>query len=221
MLIFGHAGITLGAAVMLNGALSKGYSLTTRGDKVRDGLQPSPKMLPAQNRSSSGKVSWFTSLGNYVDIRLLLIGSLLPDIIDKSVGQFFLKDTFSNGRIFCHTLLFLILITLVGLYLYRSRGKTWLLVLSFGTFTHLIFDWMWLEPRTLLWPLYGFAFKKVDLTHWTQNILHALHTDPGVYVPELVGAAILIWFVLVLVRKRKVYAFIRNGDLRLGKKLDS
>jgi len=93
------------------------------------------------------------------------LGSLLPDIIDKPVGQFFFRDTFSNGRIFCHTLLFLILITLAGLCLYRSRGKTWLLGFSFGTFMHLIQDQMWLEPRTFLWPLYGFAFEKIDLTH--------------------------------------------------------
>ena len=37
--------------------------------------------------------------------------------------------------------------------------------------------------------------------------LYALHTDPSVYVPELIGARILIRFVLTLVRRRKeVYA---------------
>lgn len=87
-------------------------------------------------------------------------------------------------------------------------------VLSFGTFMHLIQDQMWLEPRTLLWPLYGFAFEKKDLTYWVQNILYALRTKPDVYLPELlVGTAMLIWFVLVLVRRRKVYAFIRNGQV--------
>jgi len=190
MLIFGHAGITLGAAVMLNGALSKSYPLC-----------------------AGGRASCLASLGNRIDIRLLLVGSLLPDIIDKPVGQFFFRDTFSNGRIFCHTLLFLVVITLVGLYLYRGHGKLWLLVFSFGTFTHLIFDQMWLESRTFLWPLYGFGFEKIDLSHWTQGVFHALLTEPAVYVPELVGVVILVWFALVTVRKRKVYAFIRNGQV--------
>lgn len=213
MLIFGHAGITLCTAVLLNGALCKGYPLTTKANKLKGHLLPSSELVPDQNQTSRNRTSWLTSLGNRIDIRLLVIGSLLPDIIDKPVGTFFLRDTFSNGRIFCHTLLFLLIITLTGLYLYQSYRKVWLLVLSFGTFTHLIFDQMWLEPRTLLWPLYGFAFKRIDLTDWIPGILHALLTNPSVYIPELIGASILIWFVLLLVQKGKIYAFVKNGQV--------
>jgi membrane-bound metal-dependent hydrolase YbcI (DUF457 family) len=213
MLILGHTGITLGAAVMLNSALSKSYPLTTKQNKAKEYLQTSSELVPAQNCTSDSIASWLAYLANSIDIRLLLISSLLPDIIDKPVGQFFFRDTFSNGRIFCHTLLFLILITLAGLCLYRRRGKTWLQVFSFGTFMHLVQDQMWLYPQTLLWPGYGFAFEKLDLTYWAQNILYALRTDPGVYVPELIGAAILIWFVLALAHRRKVRTFIRNGQV--------
>ena len=78
---------------------------------------------------------------------------------------------------------------------------------------HLIQDKMWLEPRTLLWPFYGFAFEKIDLTQCTSNILYTLHTDPAVYIPELVGAIILVAFIAMLVRSRKVYAFVRNGQV--------
>ncbi len=208
MLILGHTGITLGAAVLLNGVLTKGNPLRLKGD-----LELSPKMPPARNCASARIVSWLASLGNHIDIRLLLIGSLLPDIIDKSVGQLLFREIFSNGRIFCHTLLFLILITLVGIYLYRSYSKTWLLVLSFSTFTHLIFDQMWLTRQTLLWPLYGFTFEKIDLTHWIEIIFHALLTNPVVYISEIVGGAILILFAWVLVSNGKVHAFIRNRKL--------
>lgn len=211
MLIFGHSGITLGVAVLLNEALFRSHALSTRENRER--LQVSPESVPARNCTTESKTSCFTSLANRIDIRILLIGSLLPDIIDKLVGNFFFRDTFSNGRIFCHTLPFLILISILGFYLYRSREKTWLLALSFGTFTHLIFDQMWLQPQTLFWPLYGFAFERVDLTHWVENILYALHTDPYIYVSEIIGAAILIWFASELVRQRKVYAFIGNGSV--------
>lgn len=214
MLILGHAGLTLGAAVLLNNAFAKSRLPRTGEITAEEGLQSSAEVLPVQNCSADSKTSWLTSLSNRIDIRILLIGSLLPDIIDKPVGHIFFRDTFSNGRIFCHTLLFLIIITLAGFYLYRSRHKTWLLVLSFGTFTHLIFDQMWRTPRILLWPLYGFAFEKfekIDLIHWTGNIFYALYTDPVVYVPELIGGVILVWFVSVLVRRRKLYSFIRNG----------
>ena len=72
MLIFGHAGITLGAATLLTGALSSSRF---------------SQKVPAANPSPGDKVSWFTYLGSYIDIRLLLIGSLLPDIVDKPIGK--------------------------------------------------------------------------------------------------------------------------------------
>jgi len=205
MLVFGHTGVTLGVAVLLNGVLAKKYSLPT--EENRSSKHPEHSVRVGVRPLS------FASLGNRLDIRLLLIGSLLPDIIDKPLGQFFFRETFNNGRIFCHTLLFLILITLAGYYLYRNRRKTWLLVLSFGTFIHLIQDQMWLVHKTLLWPIYGLAFEKIDIIHWMQEIPYALRTDPGLYVPEIVGAMILVAFVAMLVRRKRVYPFIRKGQV--------
>jgi membrane-bound metal-dependent hydrolase YbcI (DUF457 family) len=127
------------------------------------------------------------------------------------MGQYFLRDTFSTGRIYCHTLLFSVILLLAGLYLYRSRKKTWLLVLFFGTFIHLILDQMWLNTRVLLWPLYGLTFEREDLTDWTLEMLRRLVSDPEVYVFEIIGAAVLIWFIITLVRNKTVYAFIKNG----------
>ena len=95
------------------------------------------------------------SLGQHIDIRILLIGSLLPDIIDKPLGYLIFPETLANGRIFCHTFLFLFLVIAIGLYFHRKVKSNWLLVLSFGTFTHLVFDQIWLAPHTLFWPLYG------------------------------------------------------------------
>ena len=143
MLVFGHIGITLGAAVLLSGA---GLSKITRKEVSGSSSHFSQVAL-------NHKASWLTYLGSRMDIRLLFVGSLLPDIVDKPVGQFFFRETFSNGRIFCHTLLFLILITLAGLYLYKSRRKTSLLAVSFGAFTHPIFDQLWYAPRTLFWRI--------------------------------------------------------------------
>lgn len=208
MLILGHTGITLGAAVVLSGALQ------SRENKQERRLSHPPETHSGQINSSSGISSWLTFLGNHIDIRFLLIGSLLPDIIDKPVGMLLLRGSLGSGRIFCHTLLFLLLITLTGIYFYRSHSRTWFLVLSFSTFTHLICDQMWLETQILLWPLYGWTWEKVDPAYWAQHIIYNLHADPAVYVPELVGAAILIWFVVVLVRRRKFYAFVRNGQVQ-------
>ena len=118
MLVFGHTGITLGVAALLGRASYKRDFLPA----VVKCPDERSKLLTEEtsdcNHPSMSKVSWLSSLANHIDIRVLLLGSLLPDIIDKPVGLYFWRDTFSNGRIFCHTLLFLMVITLAGLYLY-------------------------------------------------------------------------------------------------------
>jgi inner membrane protein len=187
MLILGHAGITLGAATLLAGVVKN------------------------RHFTRISKISWFTSLASYVDMRLLLVGSLLPDIIDKPVGQFFFRETFSNGRIFSHTLLFLIIITAIGFYLYKSRRQVWLLTLASGTFLHLILDQMWRAPTTLFWPFLGFTFARVELTSWLSNMLQSLVSNPEVYVPEAAGMAVLLWFGLSLIIRKKVGVFLKYG----------
>jgi len=210
MLALGHTGLALGAAVLLAGALSGKLSSKAGQNRAGESVSPASQAAP----TSSNKISWLDSLASRFDIRLLLIGSLLPDIIDKLVGQVFFKETFSNGRIFSHTLLFLILLTAAGFYLYRRRSQTGLLALAFGTLTHLIFDQMWHVPQTLFWPLFGFALVKIDLSNWIPGMLWAMLTEPTVYVPELTGGAILAWFALTLLHRRKIYAFIRYGRIR-------
>jgi hypothetical protein len=124
-----------------------------------------------------------------------------------------LRDTLSSGIIYGHTLLFLILLTLAGVIVYRSYGRTWLLAFSFGTFTHLILDQMWRLPEALLWPAYGFAFKRIVLTDWARRTWLNLLTDPEIYIPEIVGGVILVLFLWVLVRSRSLPGFMRRGKV--------
>jgi hypothetical protein len=58
-------------------------------------------------------------------------------------------------------------------------------------------DQMWGEPRTLLWPLYGWHFERVPvyIPDWLAQMLYSVTHDPGTYLPEIAGLAILIAFV--------------------------
>jgi len=159
------------------------------------------------------KPSWFASLSRYLDIRWLLVGSLLPDIIDKPVGQYFFRDTFNNGRIFSHTLLFCIVISAVGIVLYKKQGRTWLLALALGTLTHLILDEMWQVPQTLFWPLVGFSFPREELAGWAGNIWNALFSNPQVYIPEILGLLILLVLVIYLIKRRRLGDFLKRGKV--------
>jgi inner membrane protein len=197
MLVFGHAGLTLGAAVLLAG--NKRVAAIIKRSQ-------SQKSAVKSTTSPKERASWIDSLSQYADIRLLFLGSILPDLIDKPVGEFFLRSAFNNnGRIFGHTLLFLLVMTITGAYLYKRHGMVSLLVLSFGTFTHLIFDQMWLNKPTLFWPAYGFlSFSRIASPELY---------SPQAYLPELAGALGLVWFALLLVRRKSIFNFVLHGRI--------
>lgn len=187
-------------AALLNAALTRRHSHSKPASTT-----------PPQNHFS-GNESWLISTARRIDIRLLLVGSLLPDLIDKPIGRFFFEETFQSGRIFGHTLLFFLLITLISYYRYQKHRKAGGLVLAFGTFTHLICDQMWFTLPTLLWPLYGWTFPRSGV-YWIENILQALLNNPLLFMPEILGLVILIRFTWVLVRRKRVYTFIRHGQV--------
>ena len=209
MLLFGHVGITLGVVGVIAGIANNRSRVEASASTKNPGTDDAIAVKTARHPAF-----WLTALGGYLDIRFLLVGSLLPDIIDKPVGQYLFQETFSNGRIFCHTLIFVILIAASGWYLYRCYHRTWLLALASGTLSHLLLDRMWETPKTLLWPLFGLSFQRIDLTYWTSRLLHALLTDPGTYIPEIVGISVVLWFAWLLWRRRRIYAFLRHGYVR-------
>ncbi|MBT9148652.1 MAG: hypothetical protein DDT27_00174 [Dehalococcoidia bacterium] len=205
MLLFGHTGITLGLALGADNALRSRLPFRNRSKVAEEIANPSP--LAPQLQGLAAMVA-------SVDYRLVLVGSILPDIIDKPMGIYLFGDTFSNGRIFGHSLLFFLIILLAGLYRYLRSGRLGILVLSLCSGFHLILDRMWLETRTLFWPLYGLAFPRYDMTGWLANLIEALKTDPAVYWPEIVGMLILILFTLELLRNRGLLSFLRNGIVK-------
>jgi inner membrane protein len=181
VLLFSHIGIALGASTIISGGINR------------------------------EKLAWFDKLSKYLDIRFLVIGSMLPDIIDKPVGQYFFRDTFQNGRIFSHSLLFFLVITALGYYLWRKQHRTWLLALAAGTLTHLVLDSMWRVPKTLFWPVMGWSFPKIELENWAGGIWHALFHEPGVYIPEIIGLAVVLWFAVWVIWRRKAGVFLKYG----------
>ncbi len=198
MLLFGHLRITLGAALLVDGAVTK-YRSQKKQVSGEDTSASAPEL---------GKAVYDRHL---LDLRLLLVGSLLPDLIDKPVGMLILSDVFQNGRIFAHTLLFFVLLLSLGIYLYQRRGRNWLLMLSLGDLSHIVLDSMWAVPQTLFWPLFGCAFPRVA-GDWSR-IARGLLTNPAVYVSELIGLFVVGWVAFTLLRSHRVRFFVRNGRL--------
>ena len=130
---------------------------------------------------------------NYLFITL---GAILPDLIDKPIGRILLGESVANGRLFGHTLLFVLILITIGFFLKNHRNE--IFCLSFATFLHLCEDRMWEMPATLLYPLYGFGFPKGTVMgeNWYDYFLLVFNRSYApalsyVFVSEMVGTVIL------------------------------
>jgi inner membrane protein len=162
----------------------------------------------------------FGFLKEKIDYRFLVVGSILPDLIDKPIGHYLFYSTFMNGRIFAHTVLFVLLLTIVAFGFERRYRFTGVSVLAIGALAHIVEDQMWRAPSTALWPLMGWQFPKLDLQNYTGYIFDELLHDPGAYVPEIIGIVIIAWFIyrFELYSPEKIKSFLITGSPVKAKK---
>jgi len=151
-----------------------------------------------------------------LDYRFILLGSLLPDIVDKPLGRIIFGAVIANGRIFLHTLIFLVMTILLGLFIYRWKNSLWGFCIAFGVLMHLVMDAMWMDPITLFWPFISPTFGKgpgIAFLDIVRSWLHTLLVEPRVFLPELAGLAILLIFMVRVIKEKRVRAFITTGYL--------
>jgi len=82
-------------------------------------------------------------------------GAILPDLIDKPLGYLLLGGNLHQGRIFCHTLLFALLVLATAVLMGRQKAGGLPLVFAAGFLLHQLLDQMWLTPVHWLHPLLG------------------------------------------------------------------
>jgi len=206
MLFFGHIGITAGIVKACDILVS-----TAKPDSSYhpdSGLRSS-MVIPGERLRLHYLLNRIKGRIGSIDYRMVLIGSLLPDIIDKPVWFVINNRTSLSGRGYAHTLLFNLALLIGGLVLIRYR-KSWLLIVSLCSFGHLIFDEMWNNPVALLWPLLG-PLPGKETAGWLSNIFQGLFSYPEVYVPEIIGFVIIVLFACRLVMKKSVIGFLRDG----------
>lgn len=156
-----------------------------------------------------------------VDYRILLLGSLLPDLVDKPAA-FLFRDTFLGAsRLYGHTLLFSALLVLLGLYLWKRYSISGGLVLAIGAAFHQLLDGLWDSPATMLWPLLGWSFPAVERGDYLQYLFYKLTTDPYTYIPEATGLAVMVYFTVLLARSKQLSRFILTGKVRTPGHKDS
>ena len=98
---------------------------------------------------------WFVFRDPLFDYRLLIVGALLPAVV----------DAFFGGARVLHSLLFSA-VALVVLLIATPRGtqiRRTLLALPIGTLLGLVFTGAWTNARVFWWPFLGWSFE--DAAH--------------------------------------------------------
>jgi membrane-bound metal-dependent hydrolase YbcI (DUF457 family) len=125
-----------------------------------------------------------------MDLRLLIAGAVLPDLIDTPLGLLWFNDL-GSVRLFSHSLLFGAAV-MVAVVVATRRGrprKRWM-PLAVGILMHLVLDAMWADPETLWWPFLGVDFAASGYGS-AGALVRAILTDWRVWVLELAGLAYL------------------------------
>jgi hypothetical protein len=98
---------------------------------------------------------WFVFRDPRFDYRLLIVGAVLPGIV----------DAFFGGARVMHSVTFSVVL-LVVLMLVTPRGtavRRTLLALPIGTLLHLVFTGAWTNSQVFWWPFLGWSFE--DAAH--------------------------------------------------------
>lgn len=204
MLFFGHAGITIGIVKACQ-------TLSTAGRSRRSG--PSLKTeFGGVERSGLLLLDAVGDKMNSIDYRSVLLGSLLPDLVDKPMWIFTNANFQWAGRGYAHTFLFNFLLLIAGLILATRRNKTSLLTTCMCSFIHLVFDRIWLSPIILWWPLLG-PIPRGPTEGWFPSLWHELISNPYVFVSEIVGFVIVLYVTLRLLARERAVHFLKTGDI--------
>jgi inner membrane protein len=209
MFIFAHAGLTLGAATLVSGVMA-GRNVLRKRRPVSTGSFSTDTSREVKRPLS--EIIGLKALSGFLDIRLLLFGSLFPDIIDKPL-EFI---GFGNGRSITHTLLISLVFLVTGFFVNVNYKKTWLVVIALGMCSHLILDLMWLNPHTLFWPVYGWSFPTPEqgiglaqFSLWWSTLTTNLTVD----ITEGLGAAVLLFEAWIIASQREIKLFVTKGKI--------
>jgi inner membrane protein len=149
-----------------------------------------------------------------IDYRFILLGAIVPDLIDGLLGLF-VFDT-PSGRWIAHSLLMPVAVAIMIVVLFKGERRLGVFGLAVGWLTHLVADGMWQAPRTFLWPLFGSGFANQPAEPYSIELFTHPLDHAWTWAGELVGLALLAWFWVAFdlgdsARRR---AFLHDGQLR-------
>ncbi len=149
-----------------------------------------------------------------IDYRFILLGAILPDIVDPVVGLFVPQGP--SGRGVAHSILAVVVVSVVIIVGLRGETRLAWFGLGVGWLLHLVGDGMWSSPETFFWPAFGNTFSATPAEPYSWDLFVHPLDHLSTWAGELVGFAILVWFWVAfeLGRDGRARLFLRDGYLR-------
>lgn len=128
-----------------------------------------------------------------VDVRFLVLGAVVADLIDMPLGTLLLADRYSTGELWAHSLLIPSLyMAAVLVATRRGRRRRAFMAVGIGWLFHLLLDGMWVSQEVFLWPFFGWEIPPGPAPFWPLAWERAL-SDPWRWVTEAIGVGYLVW----------------------------
>jgi inner membrane protein len=149
-----------------------------------------------------------------IDYRMVLIGALLPDLVDGVLGLVWFEE--AAGRWIAHSIFAAIGVAIVILLTFSGERRQSLFGIGVGWLLHLVADGMWLAPLTFLWPAFGTEFSTAPREPYSWDLFTEPLSHLSTWGGELVGLAILAWFWIAfrLGDHDRLKLFLSDGYLR-------
>ncbi len=149
-----------------------------------------------------------------IDYRFILLGAILPDIVDPVVGLVVAQGP--SGRGVAHSILAVVVVSVAIIVGLRGETRLAWFGLGVGWLLHLVGDGMWSSPETFFWPAFGNTFSATPAEPYSWDLFVHPLDHLSTWAGELVGFAILVWFWVAfeLGRDGRARLFLRDGYLR-------
>lgn len=148
-----------------------------------------------------------------IDYRYILIGAIVPDVVDALVNLWLHEPA---GRSVAHSLATVIVVAVVIILGFGGERRLAVFGLAVGWLLHLVGDGMWEAPRTFFWPAFGFDFALRPPEPYTWDLFAHPLDHAATWAGELLGLAVLTWFWIAFrlgdAERRRL--FLRDGYLR-------
>lgn len=132
-----------------------------------------------------------------VDLRLLALGAVLPDVVDLALGLGLGQPT--RQRVGHALLTPTLLAAIILLTTRRGRKRRQQMTVVVAWLFHLLLDATWVRPETFFWPFFGWEFAS-----WPAgSILARAGSDPWRWAKETVGFIYLAWLGAGLSRRQR------------------